>query len=386
MLQKIVTAPNGARAFFLMAGSFYGTWISRIPAFEDRFEVPHDVLGTLFLLMAIGAFVSFPIAGWLSDKYGPRRMTRLGSLAAAPFLVSIAFAPTVWTFGLALFLYGFGSGIMVISMNGWGTAVAKASPRPIMSGIHAMFSIGAAGATAIGAVAAHYGLSPALHYLAFVLVIMPLAHAVATAPWTDRVKAVDTPKVPLRLPKKALVLVAAITACSAIGEGAMADWGALLAIETVGVGEGAAAFGYSLFAAAMVVGRLGGDPFVHRVGEVMTTRISGLLAAIGVLIAVTSGHIYVTYLAYGIMGLGYANLVPLAISRAADEDPENPGASIATVSSMGHGGMLLGPVLIGFVSEATSLRTGFGLLGVIALGAILIAGVMRRPQAHPQAA
>lgn len=79
------------------------------------------------------------------------------------------------------------------------------------------------------------------------------------------------------------------------------------------------------------------------------------------------------------MGVGYAVIMPLAFSRAAADPFLPPGTAIASVSTLGYGGLLLGPPLIGFVADATSLRMGFGILAILAALIVVLAYAVKPP-------
>ena len=59
---------------------------------------------------------------------------------------------------------------------------------------------------------------------------------------------------------------------------------------------------------------------------------------------------------FGLAGLGLSIMAPLFFGSA-PQPPGPPGAQIAIVTGMGYAGMLLGPSLIGFVAQATSVQS-----------------------------
>ena len=134
-----------------------------------------------------------------------------------------------------------------------------------------------------------------------------------------------------------------------------------------GAGEAPAALGYTVFALAMVSVRVSGGVVVAALGPVRTARIAGLLAATGAGLAVAVATYPVALAGFVLMGAGYALVIPLAFSRAANDPVVKPGRAIASVATLGYGGVLIGPPIIGFVAEATSVRFSFGVVAVLAL-------------------
>ena len=158
----------------------------------------------------------------------------------------------------------------------------------------------------------------------------------------------------------------------------MADWSAIFLVSAAGVSEAKAALGYTVFSAAMVIMRLIGDQVVHRIGTVNSARIAGLAAASGSAIAIMFATFPMILLGFALMGVGYALVIPLAFTRAANDPNVTPGQAIASVSTLGYGGILLGPPLIGFAAEVTSIRIAFIILTALALLIFVFAKVLTR--------
>ncbi|WP_416985281.1 MFS transporter [Streptomyces sp. T028] len=173
-----------------------------------------------------------------------------------------------------------------------------------------------------------------------------------------------------------LVLVFGLIAlCTAYGEGALADWGALHLRQDLGSSAGAAAIGYSCFALAMTVGRLTGTTLLERLGRTRTVVAGGAVAAAGMLLGSLAPALWAALLGYLIAGLGLANLFPVAVERAGAL--AGPGG-VATASTLGYGGMLLGPPAIGFMAEWISLPAALTSVAVLAGLAALIGFGTRR--------
>jgi len=148
----------------------------------------------------------------------------------------------------------------------------------------------------------------------------------------------------------------------------------------VAVTEAEAALGYAVFSTAMIVMRLLGDSCVTRWGVTTIARVSGVVATAGALCVVTASTLMVCLIGFALMGLGYALVMPMAFSRAANDRVSAPGTAIAGVATFGYGGMLLGPPLMGFVADASSLTYSFLLLAVIATLIVVFAHKLTHSQ------
>ncbi|WP_323035737.1 MFS transporter [Pararhodobacter sp.] len=318
--------------------------------------------------------MSFPLAGWLSDRIGGAKASRAVGVVYALVLPMIALAPNVWLLAVALTAFGACHGAMDVTMNTWAAEVERHAKRPIMASFHAMWSLGAGLGASSGWLAVAGGLSPLMHFALGAGVSAAVTLWLAQVPW----QSVTSPsKVGFALPPRPLVPVGLVAFCSSVGEGAMADWGALFLTLVSGASEATAALGYGVYSAAMVVARLLGYRVIEALGPVTTARLGGACAALGVLVALIGASVVAGMIGFALLGVGYAVMIPLAISRAANEPGVSPGRAIAGVATLGYGGMLLGPVMIGAVAQVTSLGTGFGVLAVLAAAIIGLAGAMR---------
>ena len=67
-------------------------------------------------------------------------------------------------------------------------------------------------------------------------------------------------------------------------------------------------------------------------------------------------------LGFALVGIGLANTVPVLFSTAGQMKDFPPSMGVAMVATLGYGGLLLGPPLIGFGGEIFGLRAMLGLL------------------------
>lgn len=365
---------------FLLAGSLFGTWASRIPALVERFRLSEDRLGLLLLCIALGAITAFPFAGRLSDRIGANQASRRLAGLYVVALGAVACAPTVWSLGAFLVLFGAALGGLDVAMNAWGAEVEQRHGRPIMSSFHAMFSLGTGLGAATGYVAVWTGQGVIPHFLLNGAVFGAAALSLALVPWPSRVSRGQRGKA-FALPSGALVLIGLAAFCASVGEGAIADWSAVFLYTVTKASEAQAALGFAAFSIAMVIMRLAGDWVIQRLGPVTSARLSGLTAALGVVIVVLGPTLPLVLVGFAIMGFGYAVVAPLTFSRAAMEPGMSPGQAIASVATLNYGGMLVGPPLIGFVANALSLPAAFVLLGALSIAITVLGASLREPKA-----
>lgn len=381
-MSELRSPRRAVAAMFALNGALFGIWASRIPIIADTHHLTPSSLGLLLLFLAGGAIVAFPLAGRAADRYGSASVTRRIAVAYGASIILIALAPTIWLLTSALFVFGAAHGSMDVTMNAWAAEVERAGKRPMMSSFHALFSLGAGVGAATGFLAATYGLSVIVHFTFTALIISAVTLYFSAIPWQSDLVS-HKPNAPfLTLPAGPLLAVGFVAFCASMGEGAMADWGAIFLVTVAHTDDAQAALGYTAFSVAMVVVRLLGDRIVARLGAVTAARLGGATAAAGSLMAVTFGTIPTILIGFGLMGIGYAVVMPLAFTRAANDETVPPGAAIASVSTLAYGGILLGPPLIGFAAGATSIRTAFLILSALAVLISVLSSVLARVPAR----
>ncbi|MGY4975311.1 MFS transporter [Streptomyces sp. NEAU-S7GS2] len=363
-------------AFFAMDGFLFAGWVVRIPAIKAQTGAGAGTLGLALLGVSAGAVAFMMIAGRLCRRFGSPAVT---AAAAAALSLSIVLPPltrSATALGLVLLVFGAAYGALNVAMNSAAVALIDALRRPVMPGFHAAFSLGGMLGAGLGGLLAG-SLSATVHLLLLaavgLLVTVVAGRALCGHP---------VPEVPERLPAaegpgsvragraRRLVLVFGLIAlCTAYGEGAMADWGALHLSQDLGAGPGTAAAGYAVFALAMTVGRLSGTAAVQRFGAARALIAGGTTATAGMLLGALAPTAWAACAGFAVAGLGLANIFPIALARAGETGGPD---GVAVASTVGYGGMLLGPPAIGFLAEAVGLPAA---LTTVALLAALAAGI-----------
>jgi fucose permease len=165
----------------------------------------------------------------------------------------------------------------------------------------------------------------------------------------------------------ALVLLGVIAFCSFVGEGAASDWSAVYMTQELGSSEALGALAFAAFAVTMAIARFAADPLRARLGSVVLVRGGSLIAATGLGLGLLVHEPAAAIAGFALLGLGLAPVVPIAFSAAGDLDPRATGRLVGRVATLGYVGSVAGPIMIGWLAEATSLRAALGLVVLLAL-------------------
>jgi MFS family permease len=360
-------------ALFLVNGAVIGSWAAHIPLVEERLKISHSTLGLALFAMALGALCAMPLTGPMIARLGSAAVTRLATpLLLAAFPIALLAPGPAWLM-LGLFFFGAANGVMDVAMNAHGVSVERKYGRPVMSSLHGMWSLGGL----LGAGFAALLLPVVSPFVQALLTVSTGLAASVVALWLLLPATIDRGNVSttIALPNKATLGIGALCFLSMTSEGAVLDWGALHLRSSLNATPGLAAMGFAAFSASMAISRFSGDWLRARAGAVMLVRGSAWLAAAGLIIALIVPWPLVAVGGFALVGLGLANLVPVFFGAAGRIPGQHPGAAIAALATIGYSGFVVGPPVIGFVADLTSLAFALGLIVLACVVIALAAGI-----------
>jgi MFS family permease len=409
-------------AFFAFDGFVFATWAVRIPAVKAATGASPAELGVALLGVSAGAIATMTLSGALCRRFGAVRVLLVGALWLSLALLLPAVARSAVTLGLSLLLFGMGYGCVNVAANTVAVDVVAALRRPVMPSFHAAWSLGGLAGAAIGGLLAPH-LSPLPHFaiatllgLAVtavagrVLLTTPLPSGPALSAEGDLAAVNDEigsgtagssaaaraagaavgSGTPLGSDAavgsatavggghaggwRVVLLFGILAACAAYGEGSISDWGALR-LHGLGAGAGLAAIGYAAFALAEAGGRMAGTWLLARFGQRAVLVSGGLATCAGMLCAALAPSIPVVVAGFALAGLGVANAFPAAMTRVGLLSGPH---GVAVASTLGYGGFLLGPPLIGFLTAAIGLGPSLTTVSVLGLVGAALGWILTR--------
>jgi MFS family permease len=377
----------GIALVFFVNGAAFASWVSRIPALRAGLGLSDGALGSVLFAMSCGVLLSFPLAGKGARWLGARQLALLAGLVLllmlpVPFMIGI-----VPSLVLVMLELGAMLGTMQVSMNVLAVDLQARVARPVMSSLHGAWSAGGLVGAGLGSVAAHAGLTPVVHLaivaLALGAVLLVALRLLARMQLPARLVAAAGASSPSTgfgrrrgRVDRVLLGLGVVCFCSFLTEGALADWSAVWLHDHARASESTAALGYAVFAGAMTTMRLVGDRLIEVFGSVRLLRVFTALGAVALAGSLVLARIDTAMIAYVLLGLGLATVVPSAFAaagRRADalasgSGEDAPAArAIALLSGFGYAGLLAGPPVIGWLAQATTLSWALALLvGLVA--------------------
>jgi fucose permease len=388
--RRIRQARWAVSAFFLMMGLTTGVWLARIPAVKAQAHLSDGTLGVALFAVPIGLVAGAAVAERLVDRIGSAGLSRVCGVGNCLLIITPGLARNLPELMAALFAVGLSGGTLDVSQNAQGVRVEAAYGRPVMTSLHAGYSLGAIIGALIGGGFAWAGVGPLPSLAAAGLAgavtdgvaghwLLPGKHdAVAPAAQAVRKPRAAAARRDRRRVRRLIIALGVLGICGLAGEGAAGDWSAVYLKDNLGTSAGVAALGFAAFSVTMTAGRAVGDRLISRFGAVRLVRWCGLLAAAGLTGSLVSKNPYTAIAGFAVFGAGLSVVVPQVFAAGGRADPDRPGSGLARVVGLGYAGMTAGPAVIGAVASRAGLHTALVIPVLLALWIAIAAPALGR--------
>jgi len=348
-----------------------GIWVAALPAIKQRLGFTDGTLGLSLLLSPIGSLTGVLLA--------PRLFTRIkvgNWLLAGPIIqcflfiamVTVQYKLVFWVVLFAIGLIGFFNGV---SINAVIDMIEKKYQKRIMSSCHGMYSLG--GGISAGLAAIFYALHIIAGWQIVIVAAVIIAILIGIRQHLLTHKEYIHSGSSLAAPPLSVIGLAFICFVSFMGEGSIADWSAIYLKESLHSTVSIASLGYGGFSVMMAIGRFNGDALIPKTGPKRIVIAGTLIAAAGFLLAIAFHNKATAIAGFSLVGIGYACVVPILFSAAANVKGISPAVGISSIASGGLIGFLFGPSVIGMVAEKFNLAAGLSFVLVLNLIASFVA-------------
>ncbi|WP_295334789.1 MFS transporter [Flavobacterium sp.] len=352
--------------FFFGMGFCFATWASRIPDIKSALQLSEADLGTLLFVMPIGQLFAMPFSGKIVTRYGSRAITILGLILYAACLPLIGLAAEKWQLAVGLFLFGLFGNFCNIAVNTQGVYTQQLFDKPIIGSFHGSWSLAGFCGALTGLLMLALELSVFQHFgIAFVLVLIIIAtNQKFMIKAKVKQETENTTYSFWKNPDKNLLLLGVICFCGMASEGIMFDWSGVYFKEIIKAPGALVVLGYTTFMISMALGRFLSDFLVARYGARKVLMVSGLVISAGLYSAVLWPYLIPCTIAFMLVGFGVSNVVPIIFNVAGNNENVPTGIALTIVTSISFLGFLMGPPLIGYIAELTSLKHSFAIIGI----------------------
>ena len=369
-MSDLVRKRIAVAAYYFVPGVVFASWASRIPDVKHLLNLSNGQLGTVLFAIPVGQLLMMAFSGILVSKFGSRKMLVLAEMLYALVLFCIGCCSTVVHLILSLVAFGMMANLMNIATNTQACLVEKMYGRNIMSSFHGLWSLGGFAGGIIGAVFASTVLPVSVNFgavLALSILIIAIGFKHLVNDEVAKAEEENVPKFSFRTIDPVLFLLGLMGFAGMFCEGTVYDWSSVYFSSVVKPDEAFIRAGYVAGMGAMTLGRFLADGFVTKYGSSRVLIICGGLIVGGLWLAAALPYLVPATLGFLLVGLGISSSVPICYSIAGKLGTVKASIAITIVSSISFFGFLVGPPVIGWLSEATNLRIALSIAACLGL-------------------
>ncbi|MFV5696910.1 MFS transporter [Flavobacterium sp. ZT3R17] len=350
--------------FYFGMGLCFATWASRIPDIKTALHLSSGELGSILFAVPLGQLVVMPFSGKLVTRFGSHRILILSLLFYVFSLTNLGLAAQAWQLSLGLFVFGIFGNLANIAVNTQGVYTEELFKKTIMSSFHGMWSFAGFTGALVGLGMLALELTPYEHFLIVAgIVLLMIAFNYKFLIKAKEIIKTEKKKL-FTKPDSALIWLGIIGFCCMASEGVMFDWSGVYFKDVIKAPGPLVILGYTSFMIMMAGGRFFGDGLIHKFGRKPVMQISGIIISLGLFTSVFFPYLIPSTIAFMFVGLGVSTIVPTLYSIAGKNPTVPPGEALTIVSSVSFLGFLMGPPVIGYIAELSSLRFSFAFIGV----------------------
>ncbi|MFO1312961.1 MAG: MFS transporter [Burkholderiales bacterium] len=370
-LQRFSRARFATRFEFLVLGVIVGTWGTHIPTVAARYALNDAALSLVMLTIAVGTVLALFVAGRVIARMGARNAVAVSGILMGLSLALVLEYPGLATLLPAMLAFGASMSVFDVAINTEGSELESLDGQRIMSNLHGMFSVGGMLGAGLTFVLLNLGVAPRTQLVA-VGASFALLAAVVSRAMLDAHGKPDGDLAHFAWPRGALLLIGILVFAGMTAEGVMYDWSVLYLKEEIGMPQARAALGYGTFMVSMALARFGGDALRTRFAERDLLRYGAAVAAVAMGLVLVSANAWIAFAGFAVVGAGLAPIAPILFNAATRVPGVSRAAAIASVTTIGYSGFIVGPPVIGGIATLSSLTVA--LFTVVACAALVTWG------------
>jgi MFS family permease len=349
--------------YFAM-GLCFATWASRIPVIKTALNLSEGELGSILFALPVGQLLAMFFSGKTVARYGSHKILPFALSIYSFGLIGLGLANQSWQLALGLFFFGLAGNFCNISINTQGVLTEGLYKKTLMGSFHGSWSLAGFVGALIGLVLLSFAMSTLFHFIIIAIIaVLILFLNYSYLIKVKQQKPISKNEKRFTKPDSNLIWLGVIGFCCMASEGVMFDWSGVYFKEIVKAPGALVILGYTSFMVMMASGRFIGDKLIHRYGPKKVLQFSGCTISIGLFLAVLFPYLIPCTLSFMLVGIGVSSVIPTVYSTAGKNTKVPTSIALTKVSSVSFLGFLMGPPLIGYIAELTSLKYSFGLIG-----------------------
>ena len=357
---------------FALFGVIGGLWVGSIPVIAKRLNLGEQDLGFILTLIVLANVAAFVGGGQLARRVAGRHIMMVMLPVAALMLVCTLASPTLALFIPAAIAFSISHGLIDILMNAEGSAVETEQQRPLLTGMHGTVSFTVAICALLGSL-----ISVTYGPIAVTPLLLAAGAAGAWVVWRGvpnrlRPRADAAAPAPRSKMSLSLIVLGLAAGLATSGELVTFFWSAKLLDTEAPSLAAIAGIGTSFLCGCAALARMFGDRVRARFRDPNVILGSLAVSALGMIgVAATSGFV-LHVMAFAVIGLGTAYIVPCLFAIAANSDPSARAARIGLMQMIGGPFRVSSPYVFGWIAQHGSPSLAFGAFSIAMIAAAVL--------------
>lgn len=374
------------KALFFIAGFCISAWAPLVPYVKSHFNLDSIELSKLILLMGLGSLLGMCITNFLFRFLGAKFLLNCSCFLLLLSLIMLSVFINIYILSFFMFCFGLALGLVEVGANIYGSYLEQKTNKVLMSIFHGYYSAGECLSILVMMFFLYIGfdiyqITLLLGGILSFVAVYKLKHIQSfyiSYTLSKETTIFSLKNIWVKLPKSLVLSLAVIVAIMLMIEGAMLDWSAVFLYEKTAIDIELASSGYIVLVLFMAIGRFSATYLLKYLCTKNILFLSLSICCIALFIIGTSKYLILIYIAFALLGIGLANILPLAISIASKQKFIKSNFAITFVSSSGYVSLIIGPAFVGSISQYQGLSFAFIVLAILTLLQIIHLFLIRR--------
>jgi FHS family glucose/mannose:H+ symporter-like MFS transporter len=378
--------PSTSRTLFICAslclvtfGIVLTTLGTVLPSVMERFGIDKASAGALLMLMTFSVLAGAMVFGPVVDRYGYKAILVASTALVILGLEGVAFAPSLPGLRLAVFVTGFGGGIINGGANTLVSDISGEARGPRLNLLGVFFGVGAMGVPLMLGLLAHRFSHAAMLASVGALVVVPLA-VIAMASFPPPKQAQGFPLADAgRLLRDPLILLMGVMLFLESGmEITVGGWTSTFVSEELVASERSALILLSLYWTGMMLARLAIGTVLAGVSAFRILSSCLAIAFVGAAMLLATHSVGIAAVGVFLLGVGFAAMFPTVLGFIGTRYVALAGTAFSAAFVMAlTGGMVL-PYTAGLLGDRFGMRGAFLIVPTALVSLAVLLAVLSR--------
>ncbi|MFB9882251.1 MFS transporter [Planobispora siamensis] len=368
-------------AAFFVQGLCFATLLTHVADLQHKFGLSDGDLTLVLLLVPVIAGVGSAAAGFLAARYGSAPVLRISQLAVCAVVILQGWNGSLAGLYALSAAFGLAVGAVDAAMNMQAVAVERTYGMSVLTGFHAVWSVGSMLGAGINSLFSALGVDLAWSFSVPVVIgavislaMLPRLYSGAEERETSRAaQAAGTVDVAAKVPWRPIIPLCLAMAFLYVGDAAVSNYSTVYMEGALGATGWLVPFAYFAYQAAMLLARIPGDLAVRRYGPAPVVRLGAVIATLGMAGIVVAPGVVVAVIAFGLVGIGLSIIAPQSFS-AAGRLGAGAETAIARVNLFNYVGFVVGAAAVGTINDLVNVRVAFIPAAVLVALIVFLAG------------